>query len=86
VINDLDLAGRSIGLQPIDEFPAFSFVLGDLHPHVLALPFGLAVLALAYELMLAGHRARREGGADMWRTVLRGDPRRAGYSSAVWHS
>jgi YYY domain-containing protein len=59
VINDLDLGGRSIGLQPIDEFPAFSFVLGDLHPHVLALPFGLAVLGLALELMLAVREAHR---------------------------
>ncbi len=58
VINDLDLGGRSIGLQPIDEFPAFSFVLGDLHPHVLALPFGLAVIGLALELMLAVIHAR----------------------------
>jgi YYY domain-containing protein len=31
----------------ITEFPAFSFILGDLHPHVLALPFVLLVLALA---------------------------------------
>ncbi len=58
VINDLDLGGRSIGLQPIDEFPAFSFVLGDLHPHVLALPFGLVVLGLAFELMLAVRHAQ----------------------------
>jgi YYY domain-containing protein len=64
VINDLDLAGRSIGLQPIDEFPAFSFVLGDLHPHVLALPFGLTVVALAYELMLAMTHARRQGAGE----------------------
>jgi len=34
----------------IDEFPAFSFLLGDMHPHVLALPFVLLVLALALNL------------------------------------
>jgi len=62
VINDLDLAGRSISLQPIDEFPAFSFVLGDLHPHVLALPFGLAVIAFGLELMLARIHAADSGG------------------------
>ncbi len=33
--------------EVIDEFPAFSFVLGDLHPHVLGLPFVLVVVALA---------------------------------------
>jgi len=33
--------------EVIDEFPAFSFILGDMHPHVLALPFVLLALALA---------------------------------------
>lgn len=37
----------------IAEFPIFSFVLGDLHPHVLALPFNLLVLALAASAMLS---------------------------------
>ena len=36
----------------IDEFPAFSFLLGDMHPHVLALPFVLLALALALNLYL----------------------------------
>ncbi|MCS6800524.1 MAG: DUF2298 domain-containing protein [Dehalococcoidia bacterium] len=31
----------------INEFPIFSFVLGDLHPHVLALPFNLLVVGIA---------------------------------------
>jgi YYY domain-containing protein len=31
----------------INEFPAFSFVLGDLHPHLMALPYLLTVLGLA---------------------------------------
>ncbi|MGA2111238.1 MAG: DUF2298 domain-containing protein [Anaerolineales bacterium] len=52
VIQDRDLLGRSFSLQPIDEFPSFSFMLGDLHPHVLALPMGLAVLGLGLELLL----------------------------------
>ncbi|HEV2109650.1 MAG TPA: DUF2298 domain-containing protein, partial [Thermomicrobiales bacterium] len=34
----------------INEFPAFSFVLGDLHPHVLALPFTIVTLYLAFAL------------------------------------
>jgi YYY domain-containing protein len=31
----------------ITEFPLFSFRLGDMHPHVMALPFGLLAIALA---------------------------------------
>lgn len=33
------------------EFPFFSFLLGDLHPHVLALPFKLLSAALALNLL-----------------------------------
>jgi uncharacterized membrane protein len=29
----------------IDEFPMFSYLLGDLHPHVLAMPFALLATA-----------------------------------------
>ena len=36
----------------INEFPSFSFVLGDLHPHVMALPFALMALGLAVNLLL----------------------------------
>lgn len=39
-------------IEVIDEFPAFSFLLGDLHPHVLALPFGVLALAIAFNLLL----------------------------------
>lgn len=39
--------GGGAGLEPIHEFPAFSFILGDLHPHVMALPFALLALSIA---------------------------------------
>ncbi len=41
-------------IEVIDEFPFFSFLLGDMHPHVLALPFVFIVLALAVGLMRRG--------------------------------
>lgn len=48
VINEYHLSGQDeSGLDPIAEFPGFSFVLGDLHPHVLALPFALLSLGVA---------------------------------------
>ncbi|MFZ0429014.1 MAG: DUF2298 domain-containing protein [Acidobacteriota bacterium] len=55
-IRDLDLSGRS--LPAITEFPAFSFVLGDNHPHVQSLPF-LVLLALVLLNRLLGERATR---------------------------
>ncbi|HCE16314.1 MAG TPA: hypothetical protein DEQ80_00505 [Anaerolinea thermolimosa] len=48
VLTDYDLNGAP--REVIDEFPAFSFILGDLHPHVLAMPFGLLALGLALNL------------------------------------
>jgi len=38
----------------IDEFPFFSYLLGDLHPHVLAMPFGLLVVGVALNIFLGG--------------------------------
>jgi YYY domain-containing protein len=52
VIADKDFFGQNIGVQPIDEFPAFSFILGDNHPHVLALPFVLLAIGLALNIFI----------------------------------
>src|SRR5204863_6495986 len=36
---------------PITEFPYFTFLYGDLHAHMIAMPFGLLVIALALNLI-----------------------------------
>lgn len=51
VVLDYSLTGQP--QEMIDEFPFFSFMLGDVHPHVLALPFVLLTIALALNLLLA---------------------------------
>ena len=50
VLTDYTLTGHE--QEVIDEFPFFSFLLGDVHPHVLALPFVLLATALALNLLL----------------------------------
>jgi YYY domain-containing protein len=71
VIHDLDPTGASMGLQPIDEFPGFSFLLGDMHPHVLALPFVLLVLAIAFDGLLRGddEEQDRTEAAEGWQAT-----------------
>lgn len=62
VLTDFELDGTvkpNWYAQPIDEFPQFSFLLGDAHPHVLALPFGILALGLALNLLLAQRKPDR---------------------------
>jgi YYY domain-containing protein len=47
--------------ETINEFPFFSLLLGDLHPHLMALPFTIAALALALNLALLPCRQLRQG-------------------------
>jgi YYY domain-containing protein len=58
VINDRDLNG--VRSEVIDEFPAFSFLLADVHPHVLALPFTVLAAGLGLNALL--DRGRPRGG------------------------
>lgn len=43
--------------ETINEFPYFSFLLGDLHPHLIALPYTQVALMLALNLLLQPARA-----------------------------
>lgn len=56
VIQDVDFQGD--GKEVISEFPFFSYLLGDLHPHVLAMPFAFLVMAIG----LAVFSGRKDKG------------------------
>jgi YYY domain-containing protein len=72
VIRDLDPLGKPMGVQPIDEFPGFSFLLGDMHPHVLALPFVLLALALVLNVLFAARENPDHAGEPRsWLAPLR---------------
>ena len=57
VIQDYDLNGTWT-IDTIDEFPFFSYLLGDLHPHVLSMPFLLLAVAVALNLFFGGWRGK----------------------------
>ena len=52
VIQDTGVLGNKIEI--IDEFPFFSYLLSDLHPHVLAMPFSLLAIATALNFYIKG--------------------------------
>ncbi len=56
VIQDYDLTGSV--KEIIDEFPFFSFLHADLHPHILAIPFGLLAVSIALNIIQGGSRGR----------------------------
>ncbi len=56
VIQDYDLAG--VAREIINEFPFFTFLLADLHPHLLAMPFILAAMGFALNLITGGSRGK----------------------------
>jgi YYY domain-containing protein len=76
VLQDYALDGQP--REIIDEFPMFSYLLGDLHPHVLAMPFALLATALAlnifYKLMAAPANTHWMGAhprsTDFWLAAL----------------
>ncbi len=64
VVRDTALGGGH--QEVIDEFPFFSFLLGDLHPHVLAIPFGLVAVAWARQGLRWGTGALGRPGQRRW--------------------
>lgn len=57
----------------ISEFPSFSFILGDLHPHLLALPYAITALTIAWALA-QGTGPRTDGRFDTswWGRIVLG--------------
>ena len=62
----MDDCDRAYHIEVIDEFPAFSFLLGDNHPHVFGIPFAALLMALAW------HRFTSAGPPRLRDTVLYG--------------
>ncbi len=60
-------ASRIMGHGEINEFPFFSFLYGDLHPHLMAMPLALLALGLAVALVgrQQGSRGSPAGGRGL---------------------
>ncbi len=69
-----------VNQQTINEFPAFSFVLGDLHPHVLAYPMLISSIGVGLALALGGKDRR----ALLGPAVLGGMVGAALYATNSW--
>ena len=67
VISDYDAAGNF--REVIDEIPAFTFYLADLHPHVLSIPFFLLVVGAGLNLFLDGENWLLE--SHNWKEILK---------------
>ncbi len=54
----------------IQEFPLFSFMLGDLHPHMMSIPFLLLTLGLGLQLLATPGHPSRAWYRDQWGLLL----------------
>lgn len=76
VVQDFSATGAV--QEIIDEFPFFSYLLADLHPHVLGMPFVILAIGLALNLGYRGLMEKIRGieiaaslkSFDFWPTVI----------------
>lgn len=68
VIQDMTLSGANV--EVIDEFPFFSYLLSDLHPHLLAVPFALLAIALGLNLFAGSGQSvtEKRNTNPVWKT------------------
>jgi YYY domain-containing protein len=72
-------------VETINEFPFFSFLLGDLHPHLMALPFTILAIALAWNLAArAGMSSRTPNCNWTLRLVITGAAIGSLYALNTW--
>lgn len=70
--------------ETINEFPFFSFLLGDLHPHLMALPYTLVAIGLAWSLALKGGNLRTATAGSISRVACAGVLAGALYALNAW--
>jgi uncharacterized membrane protein len=57
--------------ETINEFPFWTFLFADLHPHLIAMPFGILVAGLAVNWVLEAGSWKLEIGSERNRRLLR---------------
>ena len=56
--------------ETINEFPFWTFLFADLHPHLIAMPFGMLVAGLAVNWVLEAGSWKLEAGSGRSRPLL----------------
>jgi uncharacterized membrane protein len=69
VVHDVNLA--SMDVEVIDEFPFFSFLLADNHPHLLTLPFALMAVSFALQVYLHVGENAEKSTSRSWPSIPR---------------